>query len=138
MNNQNFEFKSYIPTPTDKYGVLGLAKVKLYGKLLNVYKHLKTKDGNSTFFCMANYSMEDAMNEKKYLTASQLCDRDDEESLFEFIRENVNKVINQRSAHKQNVQAQQAPAAYYPHGMAQNTQPAALPHEVAADEQLPF
>jgi hypothetical protein len=137
MNNPNFEFKSYIPTPTDQY-MLGLAKVKLYGKVIATYKHVKTKDGTGTFFCTANYTMTDAAGEKKYQACIMLDSRDDEEELLEFIRRNVNAAIAQKSAHKHGVQAQQPAAAYYPHGMVQNTQMQLPIAEVGADDPIPF
>lgn len=118
-NNNNFEFKSYIPTPTDQY-MLGLAKVKLYGKVVANFKHVKTKDGTGDFFCPASYTITDAGGEKKYISCVMLDSRDDEEALMEFIRVNVHASIAQRSALK----AQQQPnasGAYYPHGMAQQS-----------------
>lgn len=139
MNYQNFEFKSYTPTPTDQY-MLGLAKIKLYGKVIVVFKHVKTKDGSGTFFCTQNYSLTDGAGEKKYVTCAQLDSRDDEVDLMEFIRENVNKVLQQRSTHQaQTTQAQTG--QYYPHGMVKNQSAPFAPFpaiEVAADEQLPF
>jgi hypothetical protein len=131
----HFEFKSYTPTPTDQY-MLGIAKIKLYGRLIVNFKHVKTKDGSGTFYCTNNYTLLDAMGEKKYLPCVQLDSRDDEDMLMEFIRDNVNRAINQRSVHQ--AQSSQTAAIHYPHGMAQN-QP--VPHsmkEVAENEQLPF
>lgn len=117
MNNQNFEFKSYTPTPDDQY-MLGVAKVKLYGRLVAYFKHVKTKDGSGTFFCAPTVQTKDAMGEKKYLPAFLLDSRDDEEELDEVIRKGVNAVIAQRSARQSQPQPVQ-----YPHGL---TQPAPL------------
>jgi hypothetical protein len=128
MNNLNFEFKSYIPTPDDQY-MLGIAKVKLYGKIIVVYKHVKTKDGSGTFFCTQNYSLKDALGEKKYINCVQLDSRDDEEELMEVIRQGVHMCMSQRSAHQ--VQRSAAPTTYY-------APPATQSQGVAADEQLPF
>ncbi len=136
MNNNNFEFKSYIPTPTDQY-MLGLAKVKLYGKVVANFKHVKTKDGQGDFFCSASYSMTDANNEKKYISCIMLDSRDDEEELQEFIREHVKQSIAQRSAFKAQ-QAAPATGTYYPHGMAQNTPAPTSMSEVAQNDNLPF
>jgi hypothetical protein len=132
MNN-NFEFKSYIPTPNDQY-MLGIAKVKLYGKLVVNFKHVKTKDGGSSFFCTQNYTLTDANNEKKYLPCVLLDSRNDEDELMDYIRENVNRVVALRSA--QVNQAQQAAPVHYPHGMVQPRSTSMS--EVAANEQLPF
>lgn len=137
MTNQNFEFKSYIPLDNDPY-MLGIAKIKLYGKVIVNFKHVKTKDGSSTFFCTQNYSIKDAAGEKKYLSCVNLDSRDDEEMLMEFIRENVNKILAQRSAHAQGSQITQG--NYYPHGMAKQSlaHPISSISEVAQNDQVPF
>lgn len=135
MNNYNFEFKSYTPTPTDQY-MLGIAKVKLFGKIVVNFKHVKTKDGSGTFFCTNNYTMLDASGEKKYLSCVMLDSRDDEEALMEYIRLSVNQVLAQRSAIRSNSGAiPEQLAAYYPHGMTQNVQ---VQQEVAKQDELPF
>ncbi len=135
MNNQMFEFKSYTPTPNDQY-MLGIAKVKLYGKVIANYKHVKTKDGSSTFFCTQNYQTVSESGEKKYLPCVMLDSRDDEQDLLDFIRDNVNKIMAQRSVH-QAQPSQSASGQYYPHGMVQQAQTNSM-SEVAANEQLPF
>ena len=140
MTNNNFEFKSYTPTPTDQY-MLGIAKVKLYGKIVVNFKHVKTKDGSGSFFCTNNYTLTDAGGEKKYLSCFQLDSRDDEEILMEIIRDGVNRVMAQRSAIQN-----QAPQVqvYYPHGMAKqagiptNEIANAVMDVMSQQEQLPF
>ncbi len=132
----NFEFKSYIPTPNDQY-MLGIAKVKLYGKVVANFKHVKTKDGTGDFFCSASYSMVDAGGEKKYTPCVLLDSRDDEDDLMEFIRLHVHAAIAQKSAFKAQ-QAAQPTGAYYPHGMAQNTPAPTSMSEVAQNDSLPF
>lgn len=136
MNNNNFEFKNYIPTPNDQY-MLGIAKVKLYGKVIANFKHCKTKDGQGDFFCSASYSMTDGGGEKKYISCVMLDSRDDEDELQEFIREHVKAAIAQRSALKAQQQTN-ASGAYYPHGLAQNTPAPTSISEVAQNDQLPF
>lgn len=138
----HYEFKSYTPTPTDQY-MLGIAKIKLYGKIVVNFKHVKTKDGSGSFFCTANYTMQDPVTqEKKYIPCIQLDSRDDEDMLQEFIRSHVNQVIAQRSAHK--AQQNSLPQGqYYPHGLAQSPEmppmpPAQSMDEVAANEAIPF
>lgn len=138
-NNRNFEFKSYTPTPTDQY-MLGIAKVKLYGKLIVNFKHVKTKDGSGSFFCTQNYTTTESSGEKKYLPCVQLTDRDEEEILLEYVREQVNYIIAQRSATKSQPTAQ---GQYYPHGMAQSSPMPPMPppqsmDEVAANDAIPF
>lgn len=109
-----FEFKSYTPLENDPY-MLGIAKVKLYGRLVAYFKHVKTKDGQGTFFCAPTIGTKDAMGEKKYLPAFLLDSRDDEEELDQVIRKGVNAVLAQRHAPQPMV---------YPHGL---VQPAAAP-----------
>lgn len=136
MNNNNFEFKSYIATPNDQY-MLGIAKVKIYGKVVANFKHCKTKDGTGDFFCSASYSILDATGEKKYLPCVMLDSRDDEEELLNFIRTKSHEAIAFKSAHK----AQQVPiasGAYYPHGLAQNQPAPTSMSEVAQNDQCPF
>ncbi len=117
----NFEFISYTPTPTDQY-MLGIAKVKVYGKLELRYKHVKTKDGSGTFFCTSNYTLTDSIGEKKYMPCFLLDSRSDEEILMEIIREGVNRVSAQQSARATNHQGQVVKSM----------------DEVAANEELPF
>lgn len=136
MNNQHFEFKSYTPTPQDPY-MLGLAKVKLYGKVIATYKEVKTKDGSGTFFCTANYTSTDASGEKKYMPCVMLDSRDDEQDLLDFIREKVNQVKAQRSV--QSMHPVLTAAVHYPHGMVANSMQQAVSNsEVAQNDQLPF
>ena len=136
MNNNNFEFKSYTPTPQDQY-MLGIVKVKLYGKVIVNFKHVKTKDGTGDFFCSASYSFQDAGGEKKYLPCVMLNDRDDEEEMLNFMRQKSHEAIAQRSAIKNNQASPQQ--AYYPHGMVQQNQASPpLMSEVAQNDSLPF
>lgn len=124
----NFEFISYTPTPTDQY-MLGIAKVKAFGKIELRFKHVKTKDGAGTFFTCANYTMQDPhTQEKKYIPCFLLDSRGDEETLMDMIRDGVNRVLAHRSAH----QSQPVQQIHYPHGMAQSR------IEVAANDVLPF
>ncbi len=134
MNNQ-FQFISYTPTPNDQY-MLGIAKIKLYGKVELRYKHVKTKDGNGTFFTSATYTTTDPQtNEKKYVPCFLIDSRSDEEILQEVIREGVNQVMNQRSAKP----APQAQGITYPHGLVAN-QASTLNSmkEVAESGEIPF
>jgi hypothetical protein len=133
----NFEFKSYIPTPDDQY-MLGLVKIKLYGKIVITFKEVKTKDGTGIFYCTQNYAMKDALGEKKYIACAQLDSRDDEQELQDFIRVHVNQAKAQRSAHKPFdngiLPVQGTQGNYYPHGMAQQTPT----QEVTKQDDLPF
>lgn len=117
----NFEFINYTPTPTDQY-MLGIAKVKVYGKLELRYKHVKTKDGSGTFFCTSNYTLTDSIGEKKYMPCFLLDSRSDEELLMEVIRQGVHQVLSQKSVRTTNDQGHVVRSM----------------DEVAANEQLPF
>lgn len=131
MNNPNFEFKSYTPTPDDQF-MIGVAKVKLYGSLVVNFKHVKTKDGTGTFFCAPTIQTKDAMGEKKYLPAFLLDSRDDEEALDEAIRRGVNAVMAQRSGHQSQPQPIQ-----YPHGLCQPQAPTSM-DQVPIQADCPF
>lgn len=136
MNYQNFEFKSYTPTPNDSY-MLGIAKVKLYGKVIANFKEVKTKDGSGTFFCTANYTSIDASGEKKYMPCVMLDSRDDEQDLLDFIRDNVNRLKAQRSV--QSMQPVLTAAIHYPHGMVANSMQQVVSNsEAAQNNDLPF
>ncbi len=131
MKMNNFEFISYTPTPTDAY-MLGIAKIKAFGRIELRFKHVKTKDGTGNFFTCATYTTQDPnTQEKKYTPCFLLDSRSDEELVMEMIRDGVNRVLAQRSA----LQGQPAPQAqvHYPHGL---VQPQA--QQVQIDEQLPF
>ncbi len=136
MNNNNFEFKSYTPTPQDQY-MLGIVKVKLYGKVVANFKHVKTKDGSGDFFCSASYSTLDQSGEKKYTACVLLDSRDDEDELQEFMRYNVHQAIAQKMIQRN--QPVMTAAIAYPHGMVANSlQQLNSLNEVAKNEELPF
>ncbi len=135
MNNQ-FQFISYTPTPNDQY-MLGIAKVKLYGKVELRYKHVKTKDGNGSFFTSATYTTTDPQtNEKKYIPCFLVDSRSDEEMLQEVIRSGVNQVLQQRSVQIPNIAKSLVDATvqaiHYPHGLVTNQK------EVAESGECPF
>ena len=143
---ENFKFVSYLSTPTDQY-MLGIAKIKVelvnpttkkpIGDLELRYKHVKTKDGSGTFFVPANYTTTDSAGEKKYIPAFIFDSRSADDEIQDFLRENVNKSIAQRSVFPSSTAPQ---AIQYPHGMVQNSQPTQIKSmdEVAANDQLPF
>ncbi len=112
--NSDYEFLGYIETPNDKYGMLGIATVRLYRKVVIRYKHVKTKDGTGTFFTAASYTYEEG-GDKKYSAAFLIDSRAEEEELLEFVRSSVKKKQTATSVH----------------------QPRSM-DEVAANEQLPF
>ena len=83
----DFQFIDFTPTPHDKYGMLGIATVRLYGKIVQRYKLTLSKNG-AEFFCAPSFSIEEN-GQKKYLPAFFLDSRFDEEALIKFIRYNV-------------------------------------------------
>ena len=88
-----YEFISYKPTPGDQY-MLGVATVRLYGKVVLRYKHVKTKDGAGDFFTCPSYTITDD-GEKKYMQAFMLDSRSDEETLMEIIRKGYRASLQQ-------------------------------------------
>jgi len=135
--NSNFQFISYTPTPTDQY-MLGIAKIKLYGKIELRYKHVKTKDGSGSFFTSATYSMVDPnTQEKKYVPCFLIDSRSDEEEIQDIIRDGMNRVLKQKSVHQPESQE-----INYPHGLVKAAPYPANPpiskKEVAVEEEIPF
>jgi hypothetical protein len=93
--NQNFEFISYKSTPGDQY-MIGIATVKLFGKVLVRFKHVKKKDGNGDFFAMQSYAITED-GQKKYLECVLLDSRSDEELLMDAVREGYRKSMQRQS-----------------------------------------
>lgn len=93
----NYEFLNYKSTPGDPY-LLGLATVRLMGKIILRFKHVKTKDGTGDFFTAASYSITDN-GEKKYLPSFMLDSRADEELLMDFVREGYRKSLATNSVY---------------------------------------
>ena len=112
----NIEFISYKQTPDDIY-MLCIAKVRLYGKLVVRYKLVQSKDGKGNFFCVANYTLQEH-GEKKYLPCFIMDSNAEKELLEDFIRDNVNAVINA--------------------GGRVNPKASPSTHEVANEQPLPF
>jgi hypothetical protein len=78
----NIEFLSYIPTPLEKY--LGIATVKLYGKVILRYKIVPIKDGSGHFPAPASYKAGD-----EYVHAFMLDSMSENEELKKVIMHNV-------------------------------------------------
>lgn len=83
----NFEFVSYVPTPTEKH--LGIATVKAYGKFILRYKVIPTKDGQNFFPAPASYKIGEA-----YVHAFQLDSNSDKEELENLIKNSVRPQVN--------------------------------------------
>jgi hypothetical protein len=91
-----YQFISYKPTPMDQY-MMGVATVRLYGKVVLRFKHVKTKDGKGDFFTAPSYSI-DENGEKKYLQSFMLDSRAEDEELMDFVREGYKAHCRAKSA----------------------------------------
>lgn len=103
----NFEFISYQETPNDKYGMLGIVTVCVYGKVILKYKKMLSKQGGD-FFASPSYTIE-TNGEKKYVNSHMLNSRIEDELLLEFIREKCHEYDMKKSAHRI---VQNNPSAY--------------------------
>ena len=91
-----FQFMSYKSTPADQY-MLGVASVRLYGKLILRFKHVKTKDGKGDFFTSPSYGVDED-GQKKYLQAFILDSRAEDEELMDVVRQGYKAYCQQMSA----------------------------------------
>ncbi len=80
--NPNFEFKKYEPTPGEKH--LGIATVKLYGKIIARFKIIPTKDGTSFFPASGSLKVGD-----KYENCLTLDSTSEKEELDALIKAHV-------------------------------------------------
>jgi len=83
--NPKFEFIKYEPTPQEKH--LGIATVKLYGKIIARYKIVPTKDGTSFFPAAASYKVGD-----RYESCLILDSNSEKEELDAMIKANVRSI----------------------------------------------
>ena len=97
-NNMNkFEFISYTPTPTEKQ--LGIATVKIYGRIIARFKIVQTKDGLNSFPAAPSIKIGE-----QYFPAFMLDSSSEKEELDHFIKLNVKNA----QAPKQPVYEQQS------------------------------
>lgn len=78
----NLEFLSFIPTTGEKY--IGIATVKLYGKVILRYKIVPTKDGSGHFPAPASYKVGE-----DYVHAFMLDSMSETEELKKLVMHNV-------------------------------------------------
>lgn len=95
----NLEFLSFISTPGEKY--IGIATVKLYGKVILRYKIVPIKDGSGHFPAPASYKAGD-----DYVHAFMLDSISETEELKKIIMHNV-KLALQAKEPSVKTQAQQ-------------------------------
>lgn len=62
MENFQVEFLSFDETPDEKY--LGVASLKIFGKIILRFKVQRTKDGNSMFVAIPSYRKTDHTGEQ--------------------------------------------------------------------------
>lgn len=91
------EFISYVKTPLEKH--LGIATVKLYGKIILRFKIVQTKDGKSTFPNAASYKITDDSGER-YIPAFMLDSRSEQEEVENIIRVGVKKSLLEHPQHQ--------------------------------------
>ncbi len=83
--NPKFEFIKYEPTPSEKH--MGIATVKLYGKIIARYKIVPTKDGTSFFPAAASYKVGD-----RYESCLILDSNSEKEELDSMIKAHVRSI----------------------------------------------
>lgn len=86
----NLEFLSYIPTPGEKY--IGIATVKLYGKIILRYKIVPTKDG-SYWPAPASYKAGE-----EYVHAFMLDSMSENDELKKLIMHNVKLALQPKES----------------------------------------
>jgi hypothetical protein len=124
-----FQFISYEPTHENPKQ-MGVATVKLYGKIKLRYKIVTTKDGQGWFPIPASYQLGKTDDGKdKYVSAFMLNDRDEEETLIAAIRANVALAMKGQEM-PSNPSMQDVPTQYTSNGIPNMTQ---MP-----DPNLPF
>lgn len=87
-----YQFIKYEPTPTEKH--LGIATVKLYGKIILRYKMVATKDGTGYFPAAASYKMPNTTDQ--YYSAFMLDSTSEREELEGFIKHHVKSWMAQQ------------------------------------------
>ncbi len=124
----NFEFISYQETPNDKYGMLAIITIRVYGKVILRYKKVTSKSGGE-FFASPSFTVENG-NEKKYINTHMLDSRAEDELLLEFIREKCHEFETGKAKKRIENNSSQ---------MFQNTSPEPKPtKEFVQDELVPF
>ena len=87
MNQQKFEFIKYEATPSERH--LGIATIKLYGRLLARFKIVKTKDGSTFFPAAASHKVGD-----RYESALVIDSNSEKEELDTMIKYNVKLILD--------------------------------------------
>ena len=86
-----FEFISYTPVQGEKH--LGIAAIKLYGKIILRYKIVQGKDGKGFFPSAPNYKITDESGER-WVSGFMLDSRSENEEVEGIIRNGVNRAMH--------------------------------------------
>ncbi len=90
----DIEFLNYLPTPEEQY-FMGIATVRLYGRIILKYKVIEKKDGSGFFVASPNYRLPLGENgDLKYVDAIMLDSRMEHDELMNIIRNGVNRSIS--------------------------------------------
>jgi len=90
---QPYEFLGYQPTPGEKH--LGIATIKMWGRLILRWKVIPNKDGSGFFCGAASYKVPDPSGAGGdcYTEAFMLDSRSEHEAVQNFIRAHVRKAM---------------------------------------------
>ena len=108
------EFLNYLPTPEEKY-FMGIATVRLYGRIILKYKIVEKKDGTGYFVAPPNYRLPIGDGDYKYVDAFMIDSRSEHDDLLQLVRDGVNQSTNPR-AQQTAPQQQQATQGHHQTG----------------------
>lgn len=118
---QNYEFLGYVPTPGEKH--LGIATIKLWGRLILRFKIIPSKDGTTFFPGCASYKMPDLTGSGDYYAEAFMLDsRSEHQNVMDFIKAHVKKEMGQEQS-VFGAQTQNEVASSQGHPQVQKTQP---------------
>ena len=84
------EFIKYEATPGEKH--MGIATIKMYGKIVLRYKLMPNKDGSNYFLGCASYKITSG-GEDSYLSAFVIDSRAEEEEINQVVRSHLKKFM---------------------------------------------
>lgn len=96
MNDFSVEFTDFIATPSEK--TIGIATIKLYGRLLVRYKILPNKDGSGFFASPSSFKItKDGVD--TFLPSFVVDSRSEENTIKTLIHDSVKRLINTSNEH---------------------------------------
>lgn len=90
----SYEFMKYDATPMEKY--IGIATVKLHGKIVLRYKIVPKKDGSGYFPTAASYKIPGDGGVDQYIAAFMLDSNFEKEEVEKLIMSNVKRIMAQQ------------------------------------------